>query len=42
VVLICHLGFGIWTWFVIWILAFELYLSFASLHQPVNSQGSQI
>jgi hypothetical protein len=38
----CHLGFGtrasfvIWTWFVIWDLAFELYLSFASMRQSAS------
>jgi len=38
----CHLGFGtralfvIWAWFVIWALAFELYLSFASLRQSAS------
>jgi hypothetical protein len=38
----CHLGFGtrasfvIWTWFVIWALAFELYLSFASMRQSAS------
>jgi hypothetical protein len=28
--------FAIWTWFVIWVSAFELYLSFASLRQSAS------
>jgi len=39
---ICHLDFVIWTWFVIWALAFELYLSFASLRESASAHGSQI
>jgi hypothetical protein len=44
----CHLGFGtralfvIWTWFVIWALAFELYLSFASLRQSASPRLAKI
>jgi hypothetical protein len=33
--------FVIWTWFVIWALAFELYLSFASRRQSASPRGSQ-
>jgi hypothetical protein len=29
----------IWTWFVIWALAFELYLSFASMRQSAGPHG---
>jgi hypothetical protein len=32
----CHLGFGTRALFVIWALAFELYLSFASLRQSAS------
>lgn len=30
------MGFVIWTWFVIWALAFELHLSFASMRQSAG------
>ena len=39
---ICHLDFVIWTWFVIWALAFELYLSFASLRQSASPRLAKI
>jgi hypothetical protein len=32
----CHLGFGTRALFVIWALAFELYLSFASMRQSAS------
>ena len=40
-VFICHSDSGIWTWFVIWALAFELCLPFAPLHHSAGPQGSQ-
>ena len=39
---ICHLDFVIWTWFVIWALAFELYLSFASMRQSASPRLAKV
>jgi hypothetical protein len=35
------MDFVIWTWFVIWVLAFELYLSLASLRHSADLHGPQ-
>ena len=38
----CHLGFGTRALFVIWTLAFELYLSFASMRQSASPRLAKV